>query len=549
MFDTKKRKKSRGSLVIAVVLAMGFIVSCGYKQEDGEGKKEDYDGSSYQSKSIEGTAADNETQDGQLEEDAFKDTAGSEETKEFDYNHEYNEIIRVYQNNIYLARENGIYYIEGGVGEEELLFENTYKLRRGMEIDGNFLYFCGATQRGGENAATIYRMNLDTREIVDLLAAFSQKYEALYGISVYEGNLYVMEGYGQGIGFALNQEGEIVSSLDKDAEDFLYKEYNDYMALELAKLNAGIDTQEYWRLVEEQEDKYQAIVDVASCKKMLQGRQVVSRYKDELMFGIYFENEDGAYEHLCDAVGFPMLVTDTGLYYFASKGEIWYIDFETRQSEKFFARQSREWAEISLVNYDKDYVYILQRRDIGYNMENNRVEESYLLRVPRTGGEAQKVYRLEEDMKTYGNGWYRRCGVYNGRMFFDGQEAISLDPDENGMQRENSNEKSEDALAMEQMARDFASAYFHGDGERLGMLLAEDYSDSIDLYPYPENAGQIEDTYIGGLPEGNLPVGVCSRVFYEYKGDTEADGATVCLDMEMVKTEQGFKIKWYGIEM
>lgn len=551
MFDTKERKKGRGSIVmvIAMILIMGFTVSCGYKQEDRERKEEDKKDSSYQRESLEGAAANKEPQNGQTEDKVFKDTAKGEETETFNYNHEYNEIIRVYQNNVYLARENGIYYIEGGEGEEELLFENTYGLRRGMEIERNFLYFCGSVQRGGENAATIYRMNLDTRKTVDLLAAFSQKYEALYGISIYEGNLYVAEGYEQRIGFALNQEGEIAGLLDKDGEDFLYKEYNDYMALELAKLNSGVDTDEYWRLVEEQESKYQAVVDVAACKKMLQGRQVVRRYKDELMSGIYFENEDGAYEHLCDAVGFPMLVTETGLYYFASEGEIWYIDFETRQSEKFFARQSREWAEISLANYDKDYVYILQKRDIGYDRENNRVEESCLLRVPRTGGGAQKVYWLEENTKTYGSGWYRHCGVYNGRMFFDGQEAISLDPDENGMERENNNEKSEDALAMEQTARDFASAYFHGDRESLEMLLAEDFSESIDFYPYPENAGQIEETYIGGLPEGNLPVGVCSRIFYEYKGDVEAAGAKVYLDMEMVKTEQGWKIKWYGIEM
>ena len=58
--------------------------------------------------------------------------------------------------------------------------------------------------------------------------------------------------------------------------------------------------------------------------------------------------------------------------------------------------------ELSLITYDADYIYLLQNKHIGYDMENNNVMESYLVRVPRMGGDAQKVYRFDEQVRTYG---------------------------------------------------------------------------------------------------------------------------------------------------
>lgn len=118
------------------------------------------------------------------------------------------------------------------MGDGELLYQDDYRLRRGMEIDRNFLYFCGSVPGGDEYEATIYRMNLDTREIVDVLAAFSQKFESLYDIPIYEGNLYVAYNNGSRIGFELNQDGGISRQLDENADDFLYRECNDYVALQ-----------------------------------------------------------------------------------------------------------------------------------------------------------------------------------------------------------------------------------------------------------------------------------------------------------------------------
>lgn len=133
-------------------------------------------------------------------------------------------------------------------------------------------------------------------------------------------------------------------------------------------------------------------------------------------------------------------------------------------------------------------------------------------------------------------------------MFFNDYETISLNPVLNNMERLNSGEPSEDAAAMEQTLEAFATAYFHNDEETLRFYLTEDFEGSIDLYPYPEQAGEIEEMYISGLPDGNLPVGISCPVSYEFSGNVEADGALSYLSAEMLKTDQGWKISFYGLE-
>lgn len=533
MLDGGRKKKGIISIAVTgvLVLILSVVVSCGYQPER-----------------IDAEDVRTEDETDKAETDSTDQPGEEIEEKAFDYNHEYNEMIRCYENDIYIAREDGIYCMREGEDKEELVYENTYSLRRGMEIYQDVLYFCGAVTRGEEEAATIYRMQLDTHETEDALAAFSQRFDALYSISVYEDKLYVSSGYEQRIGFELDEEGQIVRGLDAAADDFLYREYNDYMELELQKMQAGADTEEYWDLVEETGKRYRAVMDVASCKKMLNGRQVVSQYKDELLRSIYLEGEDGTYEYLCDAAGYPMIVTETGLYYAAEEnGEIWYIDYETKNARKIYAREGREWAELQLVNYDVEYIYVLKSRRIGSDMEGNSVKETYLVRVPREGGEAQKVYLFEEDFGL--NGLYKHCGVAFDRMYFEDREAISLDPAVNGMQEADSGAFSEDAAEMTRAVKEFASAYFRNDVETLRLYLAEDFADTIDMYSYPEQAEQIEETYIGGLPERDVPVGVSCNVFYEFSGLTQTDGALAYLDIEMIKTQQGWKVKWYGIEL
>lgn len=427
--DGNKKKRGTFSIAMAgvVILAVSMLVSCGYKQ--GQSEKS---GSPVLE---DGESSDVSLADGSEISEDYEMAGTSEEAdlgqtqQVFDYNHEYNEMIRCYEGDVYLAREDGIYRIKGGGGEEELIYENSYMARRGMELYQDFLYFCGSAPRGEEQAATVYRMNLDTLEVKDALAAFSQKFDVLYSISIYESRLYVSMGYGQKIGFELDQDGEIAGQLDEMADDFLYREYNDYMELELQRWNAQSE-EEYWKFTEETGKRYQAVIDVASCKKMLQGKQVVSRYKDELLSSVFLEDESGNYEHLCDVAGNPLVVTETGIYYAANEaGDIWYVDYETKRPQPFFKKDPEEWEEILLANYDADYIYLLRSRRTGMDEQENAVIERCLIRVSRQGGEGEEVYRFEDGLNIFGSiGLYRQCGVYGSNMYFENHDTINLNP-------------------------------------------------------------------------------------------------------------------------
>ncbi len=565
MLDTGAKKKGIVSIVLAAafILVMGVAVSCGYKAGEG--------GTAVENNNTEDGSGTQNGEDGLYDEDrqsgsesgSQDDGPGGEMAESgadrngFDYNHVYNDVIRYWQGDLYLAKEDGIYCLQGGQGEEQLLYESSYDdyRSRGMEIDGNYLYFCGQASAEKEDTVTVCRMDLETHEVVDALAGFDLGYEdvLITNISVYEGNLYVALGAAsERLGFSLNENGQAVSQLDQQAEDFLYREHNEYMRTEIERLNAEFASEEYWELCEVQNQRYQAVIDVASCRKLLGGRQVVSQYKDESLRSIYLENEDGTYDYLCDAMSSPPLVTESGVYYDDISGDIWYADFATKQTAVFYARKDREPVELSLMTYDADYVYLLQNRNIGDDRENNEVTETYIVRAPRDGGEAQKVYRFEGQVDTYGaDGWYRHCGVYDGRMYFDNRESFSLDPEANAMQAVNSGEPCADAVAIADTIRDFADAYFGNDADTLRGLLTEDFEGRVEMYAYPEQADQIWESYIGGrgMPDENVEVGVTCYVFYEFGGHAETGEALAYLSLQMTKTEEGFRVRWYGIEL
>lgn len=565
MLDTGAKKKGIVSIVLAAafILAMGVVVSCGYKAgEGGTAAKNDNaeDGSGMQNG--EDGLYDEDSQRGS--ESGFDDDGPGGEMAEsgadrngFDYNHVYNDVIRYWQGDLYLMKEDGIYRLQGGQGEEQLLYESAYDnyRSRGMEIDGNYLYFCGQAPSEKGDTVTVYRMDLETHEVVDALAGFDLEYEdvLITNISVYEGNLYVALGAAsERLGFSLNENGQAVSQLDQQAEDFLYREYNEYMRTEIERLNAEFASEEYWELCEVQNQRYQAVIDVASCRKLLGGRAVVSQYKDESLRSIYLENEDGTYDYVCDTMSSPPLVTESGVYYDHISGDIWYADFATKQTVVFYERKDREPVELSLMTYDADYVYLLQNRNIGDDRENNEVTETYIVRAPRNGGKAQKVYRFEGQVDTYGaDGWYRHCGVYDGRMYFDNRESFSLDPEVNAMQAVNSGEPCEDAVEIADTIRTFADAYFGNDADTLRGLLTEDFEGRVEMYAYPEQADQIWESHIGGrgMPDENVEVGVTCYVFYEFGGHAETGEALAYLSLQMTKTQEGFRVRWYGIEL
>lgn len=425
MFDLGTKKKGFLSAVMVCIAfpVMGLVVSCGYQTNE-----------TVQTDTNTGETAAAETESAESGTETESQNAAEQSGSEsFDYNNEYNEMARVYKNNVYLAKENGIYCIKDGQGDGTLLYQDDYRLRRRMEIDQNFLYFCGSVLRGDEFGATIYRMDLDTGEIVDALAAFSQKFESLYNISIYEGNLYVAGDHGSRIGFALDQNGGITRPLDEKTDDFLYREYNDYVELEWKKnWDTEYDSDEYRDLAEQLGEKYAAVIDVGACKKLLNGSQVVSRYKNEALRSFYLEKKDGTYELLCDSVySLSPIIAENGMYYF---DEI------------------------------------------------------------------------------------------------------------------NSKESCEDAVAMRNTAETFAAAYFENDEAVLRSLLSEDFAGTADLYDYPENAAQIRENYLAGLPDDNIETGVTCWLSYEFGGHAESDGAYVYLSMEVTKTKDGFRIRSYGLE-
>lgn len=538
MFDQRIKRKGfvSAALICIAVPVMGLAVSCGYQAED-----------TVLSDTNISESVSAEAESGEKESDTASQQP-SEQDDRFEYNNEYNKIARVYKNDVYLARGNGIYCIRDGVGDGELVYSDDYRLRRGMEIDRNFLYFCGSVPGGGEYEATIYRMDLDTREVVDALEASGGKFESLYHISIYEGKLYAAFHFGSRIGFELNQDGGIGRQLDDKADDFLYRENNDYVELQWKRdQETAYDSEEYWDLTKQLTQKYMPDMDVGACKKMLDGSQIVSRYKNEAERSFYIEKADGAYEPLCDAGYFSTIITESGMYYKDERSRIWYVDYEDRQPELFYENLSRELYEIELVNYDAEYIYATQERTIGYMADHYGVAETYLIRIPRAGGDAQKVYRFTAS-GIPGRGLYNHCAVYDGRMYLEQAGTITLDPDANGMQRINSNEPCEDAVEMRRTVEAFAAAYFENDEAVLRSLLADDFDGTVDLYSDPENAAQIRENSLSGLPDDNIETGVTCWLSYEFGGHAEADGAYVYLSMEVTKTPEGFRIKSYGLE-
>lgn len=427
MMDEKKKKKGVCLLGLTVLLvaAMGLMVSCGYGNQAQQGESQRESGTPGISEDVQ----DNElssVQNGMDSEPDSADTENKEEEIPFDYNNEYNEMLRRYKDDTYLSREDGIYRLRDGE-EETCVFENTYEMRRGMELYQDALYFCGSCMRGEEQQATIYRMDLNTLAVEDLLAAFSRNFQALFGISIYEGNLYVAQDMGMRIGFALDEEGRIRGSLDETAEDFLFREYNEYMKVSVLLYEPDADNEKIWG---ELKDKYRALIDVGACKKMLGGNQVVQKYKDELMNSVYLETPEGEYEFLCDIVGFPVLVTETGVYYAADEsGDIWYVDYETKKQEKIYEREEEEWAEILLVNYDAEYLYFSKSRHLGLDEDGSDISEDYLMRVPRAGGRAEEVFALDEGMNTFY--LQSRSAIDENYIYFRDGRRMSLVPEEN----------------------------------------------------------------------------------------------------------------------
>ena len=494
--DSGRKKKGIFGMELAAIAVMSItiFVSCGYQSYGANGGQVTGQAAEQTTEqAAERTWADEKQENENLTpKDTEENAAETEDAYiSFDYNHEYNKLIRCYGDNVYLEAADGIYCIKND-GAKERIYENSYQYQRGMEIYQNFLYFCGSAQRGEDEAATIYRMNLDTQEVEDALAVFSQVFDVLYHISIYEDKLYVASGLeAKRIGFALSRNGQIIRQLDEKGEDFLYKQYNECMDLDWRRMQVPYDSEEYWNLAEESKKRYYPVMDVAACKKLLRGKQVVSRYKDELYRSIYLENENGAYEFLCDAAYYlSPIITDTGVYYVSNeRGDIGYVDYVTKTPQLFYAVEETE--EVTPVNYDADYIYLIQSCDVGLDANSDWIEETYLLRIPRQGGEAETVYQFEGDLQEYGS--LARCAVYDGYLFFELHDPISLevdaartyDPEDYGriveIREEFTNENTEEITFYYEMENFYVNEAFEN-GDKINDTLQKIYDENEQGY-------------------------------------------------------------------
>lgn len=362
------RKKHKGIIALLIlclcVAVICMFISCGYKPLE-EGTNEE----NISTETIENVAENEE-----IREEATVPGYG-----EFSYNHYYNKGTRCYNGNIYYSKEVGIYCLQPD--GEELLFSNRYAYIRGMEVDKQYLYFCGSVQKRGEEFSTIYRMDLETNEVTDLLENHYENYKVLFELSMNENVVYVSKENGDRIGFRQDENGYILDELKQD---------------EL-----------------KQDDENVPVIDSATCKKLLNGNQIVETYKDEVLNSVYLLKTDGSLEYLCDReASYPVLVTEKGIYYADSlDSDIYYTDYETKQSKCLAVK--RDGKEQWLINYDKDYIYYIKSPIMGEEGETD-----ILYRMPREGGESEAVYQIDG---LYGAALYKHCSIVEGNLYWNEQ--------------------------------------------------------------------------------------------------------------------------------
>lgn len=413
MLDQTK-KKSGIWLVICVttlVLGGGLLVSCGYKPPEEAGQTADGTGEEAGGESQTETGTDaGMTEEAEAEAEASEDgwTGG------YDVNHAYNNMICYYDGYTYISRADGIYRRKDGAvpdayngTTEELVYEDFYPLKRGMELYYGWLYFCGGEKSDVKDTnGCIYRMNLEDLSVERLTDAMTN----IYGVSIYEDKLYAGV-FGETdlkqIGFQLDGVGHITEELDDNAPDFLYREFNDYSRIRMDAMMASDeeDGQEYWKQLA---DMYCPVLDVAACKKMLNGSVVVSKYKDELQHSLYLETPKGEYVYLCDALDDGVVTPEGVCYQEGGDGDIWFVDYETKTRRRIWTNEAS--AEVVIVNYDSEYLYFVMRDVMGEDRQNR------FCRVGFEGGEAEELCLLPEFMP---QAVLNNCAVVGNILYFN----------------------------------------------------------------------------------------------------------------------------------
>lgn len=106
---------------------------------------------------------------------------------------------------------------------------------------------------------------------------------------------------------------------------------------------------------------------------------------------------------------------------------------------------------------------------------------------------------------------------------------------------------SEDAQEIKNAALGFAEGYFTGDRDVIKQFLTDPYEWDMDVYANGE-AKEISAVEVKGI-EGieNKAIGDVHIVYLIYK-ETAAADSNKNLTLELIKTLQGWKIQFYGIE-
>lgn len=165
------------------------------------------------------------------------------------------------------------------------------------------------------------------------------------------------------------------------------------------------------------------------------------------------------------------------------------MDYVTKTPQLFYAVEETE--EVTPVNYDADYIYLIQSCDVGLDANSDWIEETYLLRIPRQGGEAETVYQFEGDLQEYGS--LARCAVYDGYLFFELHDPISLeadaartyDPEDYGwiveIREEFTNENTEEITFYYEMENFYVNEAFEN-GDKINDTLQKIYDENEQGY-------------------------------------------------------------------
>lgn len=384
------RNINKKYIFIMFIFSVYIVTGCANKVEESKIKENDILFSEIGENSINET-----TYELNEEESVIKFLEMEEVESDFNYNNMYNSMVCCYGDDTYIYRYGEMYY--RGIDEkEELIFDNPGISGGGMTNYNEYIFFCGSPQNGEYGETTIYRMNVDTKEVTDVLKDFGKTYQTIYDPYIRDHKLYVtiadfsME-IVEEIAFEFNDDGEILGRIDEDLE----------------KVTGDDDSSEF----------YEMYVDSFYVDEFLDGNQVVS-VPAELKI-LYIKKDAEEYEYLCETSHDPIL-TMNGVYYIDS-GKIFYVDYETTKEVEVF--QADGMSDINLANYDKEYVYFTIA-DMQTNEDGLRVYEQYLMRISRITGMVEEVHHFVD---YYEMTLYMKCGVDAKHMYFDYYSTISLE--------------------------------------------------------------------------------------------------------------------------